>query len=286
MVNAKPILRAANGLILIFCALTTIFPLLSVLAVSFSSSRAVLSGEVFLWPVEFNIKAFQKHFESGLLFIAMRNTIIITVVGTFLQMFFTTLTSYSLSKKRLRGRSIVLLLILFTMLFGGGLIPMFLLLKNLYLLDSFWAIWLPGLISVYNLFVMKTFFESLPLEIEESATIDGASDPMILWKIILPLSKPIIAALSLFYAVGLWNVYSQALYFLNSSNLMPLMVRLYQMVHVTSLDSLLDNSETNLIQPESIKAAAIVISVAPILCVYPFLQKYFVKGVLMGSVKG
>ncbi|MOA39104.1 L-arabinose transport system permease protein AraQ [compost metagenome] len=138
---------------------------------------------------------------------------------------------------------------------------------------------------MYNLFVMKSFFEGLPSEVEESAKIDGANDPMILWKIVLLLSKPILAALSLFYAVGLWNVYSQALYFLNNSNLMPLMVRLYQLIQVTSLDSLLDNSEYNLLQPESIKAAAIVISVFPILCVYPFLQKYFVKGVFLGSVK-
>ncbi|HEY2492899.1 MAG TPA: carbohydrate ABC transporter permease [Paenibacillus sp.] len=282
----KKIARILNGLFLILCAFTALFPMLHVLAVSFSSSRSVLAGEVFLWPVEFNIQAFAKHFETGLLFIAMKNTIIITVVGTILQMAGTTLMAYPLSKKRLRGRSVFLLMILFTMLFGGGLIPMFLLLKNLHILDTYWAIWLPGLISVYNLFVMKSFFEGLPSEVEESAKIDGANDPMILLKIVLPLSKPILAALSLFYAVGLWNVYSQALYFLNSSNLMPLMVRLYQLIQVTSLDSLLDNSEYNLLQPESIKAAAIVISVFPILCVYPFLQKYFVKGVLLGSVKG
>lgn len=281
----KKIVRILNGLFLILCAFTALFPMLHVLAVSFSSSRSVLAGEVFLWPVEFNIKAFTKHFETGLLFIAMRNTIIITVVGTILQMAGTTLMAYPLSKKRLRGRSVFLLMILFTMLFGGGLIPMFLLLKNLHILDTYWAIWLPGLISVYNLFVMKSFFEGLPSEVEESAKIDGANDPMILWKIVLLLSKPILAALSLFYAVGLWNVYSQALYFLNNSNLMPLMVRLYQLIQVTSLDSLLDNSEYNLLQPESIKAAAIVISVFPILCVYPFLQKYFVKGVFLGSVK-
>jgi len=286
VVNTKWMLRGVNGIVLAVCAFATIFPLLSVLAVAFSSSRAVLAGEVFLWPVEFNVQAFQKHFETGLLFIAMKNTILITVIGTLLQMIFTTLTSYSLSKKRLRGRSLMLLMILFTMLFGGGLIPMFLLLKTLSLLNTFWAIWLPGLISVYNLFVMKTFFESLPAELEESATLDGANDPMILWKIVLPLSKPIIAALSLFYAVGLWNVYSQALYFLNGSHLMPLMVRLYQLIQVAAMGNMLDNTEMNLIQPESIKAAAIVISVLPILLVYPFLQKYFVKGVLLGSVKG
>ncbi|MFS0724015.1 carbohydrate ABC transporter permease [Paenibacillus sp. 1P07SE] len=286
MVNVNRAARVLNGLFLILCAFAALFPMLNVLAVSFSSSRSILAGEVFLWPVEFNIQAFAKHFESGLLFTAMRNTVIITVVGTLLQMAATTLTAYSLSKKRLRGRAFFLLMILFTMLFGGGLIPMFLLLRNLHILDTFWAIWLPGLISVYNLFVMKSFFEGLPKEIEESATIDGANDPMILGKIVLPLSKPILAALSLFYAVGLWNVYAQALYFLTSTNLMPLMVRLYQLIQVNSLDSMLDNSELNLVQPESIKASAIVISVLPILCVYPFLQKYFVKGVLLGSVKG
>lgn len=287
MVEVKSkIARSLNGLFLIACAFATLFPLLNVLAVSLSSSRAVLAGEVFLWPIEINLTSFQKHFETGLLFIAMKNTVIITVVGTLLQMIATTLTAYALSKKRLRGRNFFLMLILFTMLFGGGLIPMFLLLKNLHILNTFWAIWLPGLISVYNLFVMKSFFEGLPAEVEESATIDGAGDPTILWSIVLPLSKPIIAALSLFYAVGLWNIYSQALFFLSSSELMPLMVRLYQMIQVTAMDSMLDNSEQNFIQPESIKAAAIIISVSPILCIYPFLQKYFVKGVLLGSVKG
>jgi putative aldouronate transport system permease protein len=286
MVIGKKFGHALIGVFLILCAITTVFPIVNIIAVSFSSSRAVLAGEVYLWPVDFNLTAFGKHFETGLLFHAMKNTIIITLVGTLLQMAATTLSAYSLSKKRLRGRNFILMMILFTMLFGGGLIPQFLLLKNLHLLDTFWAIWLPGLISVYNMFVMKSFFEGLPGEIEESAKIDGAGDPVILWKIVLPLSKPIIAALSLFYAVGLWNVYQQALFFITSSDLQPLMVRLYQMIQINNMESMLDANEANLLQPESIKAAAIVISVVPILCVYPFLQKHFVKGVLLGSVKG
>ncbi|MBW5447413.1 ABC transporter permease subunit [Cohnella sp. CFH 77786] len=281
----KRSLAAANALLLAVFAFITLFPFLNVLAYSFSSSRAIAAGEVFVWPVEFNVAAFGKLIDDGQLFVAMKNTVIITVVGTLLQMAATTLAAYALSKKRLKGRKAFLGMILFTMLFGGGLIPLFLLLRNLQILDSFWAIWLPSLVSAYNLFVMKSFFETLPAELEESATIDGAGDPVIFWNIVVPLSKSILAAISLFYAVGMWNVYSQAVYFLNDSELMPLLVRLYQMIQQTS-ETLLDSSEASLIQPESIKAAAIVIAIAPILCVYPFLQKYFVKGVLLGSVKG
>lgn len=286
MVNKESIAAFIRALFLIAAAIATIIPLVNVAATSFSSSRAIMAGEVFLWPVDFNLEAYKQHFKTGLLVNALKNTVLITVVGTLLQMTVTTLSAYALSKKRLRGRNVFLMLILFTMLFGGGLIPQFILLKNLHLLNTYWAIWLPGLISVYNMFVMKSFYEGLPSEIEESGVIDGAGDPTLLLRIVLPLSKPIIAALSLFYAVGLWNVYSQALYFITSSDLQPLMVRLYQMIEVNNLDYMLSNTETKMIQPEAIKASAIVISVVPILLVYPFLQKYFVKGVLIGSVKG
>ncbi|QNK56155.1 carbohydrate ABC transporter permease [Paenibacillus sp. PAMC21692] len=278
-------LRSLNGLILILCAAATTFPLLNVLATSFSGSTAILSGEVFLWPVDWTMTAFSNLFKDGQLMNAMKNTVIITVAGTIMQMTATTLAAYSLSKTRLKGRRIALLLILFTMMFGSGLIPMFLLLKNLHILNTFWAIWLPGLISAYNLFVMKSSFEGLPGELEESATIDGASDLTIFTRIVIPLSKPVLAAISLFYAVGLWNVYAPALYFITDSSLMPLTVKLYQMIQLPD-SNLLDSSDLSFVPPEGMKAAAIIITVLPILCLYPFLQKYFVKGVLLGSIKG
>lgn len=268
-----------------------LFPLWYEVAASFSSSRAITAGEVLLWPKEFNLHAYKRLFDDGQILIALRNTILITVVGTALNMLMTILAAYPLSRRRLMGRSGLLLFITFTMLFVSGIIPSFILVKTLGLMDTYWALWLPGLISTYNLFVMKTFMEGLPEEIEESAAIDGAGDWRVLMQIMLPLCKPIIASLSLFYAVGWWNSYFSVLLYITKTTHQSLMVKLYQMIN--QVDASLLNSaggsegaEQILLTPEGIKAAAIVIAVTPILCVYPFLQKHFVKGVLIGSVKG
>ncbi|THF83447.1 carbohydrate ABC transporter permease [Cohnella fermenti] len=278
--------RTSLYVFLAVCGFMTVFPILNILAVSFSSSRAIISGEVSLWPVEFNAQAYVQLIRDGQLLAALKNTVIITAAGTALHMLATTPAAYTLSKKRLRGRAFFTFVVLFSMLFGTGLIPLFLLMKQLQLLDSYWAIWLPGLVSAYNLFVMKSFFEGMPAELEESATIDGATDLSIFFRLTLPLSKPILAAISLFYAVALWNTYSNALYFITDSRLLPVTVKLYQMLQMP-IDSLLSGAEgASYIQPEGLKAAAIILTVAPILLVYPFLQKHFVKGVLLGSVKG
>ncbi|GAA3406018.1 carbohydrate ABC transporter permease [Paenibacillus hodogayensis] len=279
-----------NALLLALFASATLLPFVNMVAVSFSSSRAINSGEVSFWPVEFNLDAYVNLIADGQLLIAMKNTILITVVGTALNMLFTVMAAYPLSKRRLKGRNVMLGGILFTMLFGGGLIPNFLLINALGLIDSYWGLWLPALISVYNMFVMKTFFEGLPEEMEESASIDGASDATILWKIILPLSMPVIAALTLFYAVGWWNSYMNVLIYIKSTDKVSLMVKLYQMLENVSSQLLNTMNGEGVMQatitPESIRAASIVVAILPILCVYPFLQKHFVKGVLMGSVKG
>jgi putative aldouronate transport system permease protein len=275
-------------------AIMTVFPFIHVLATSMSSSRAVMSGEVFLWPKEITFISFTNLIEDGQLFNAMKNTVVITVVGTALNIVATIIAAYPLSRKRLKGRNVILIIITFTMLFGGGLIPNYILIKTLGIMNSYWALWLPGLLSTYNFFVMKTFFENLPAELEESAAIDGANDLVIIWKIILPLSMPIIAALTLFYAVGWWNSYMNVLMYITSSGKLSLMVKLLQMIDTTSQNLLNSNATSggegaamqNLVTPEGIRAAAIIISVTPILCIYPFLQKYFVKGVLIGSIKG
>ncbi|NWL87101.1 ABC transporter permease [Paenibacillus sp. 79R4] len=274
-----------------FVSLLTLFPFWYGIVASFSSSRAITSGEVFLWPIEFNTVAYQRLFDDGQLIMAMGNTVLVTVAGTLFNMVMTILAAYPLSRKRLAGRSWLLMLITFTMLFVAGLIPNFILIKSLGLMNSYWAVWLPGLISTYNMFVMKTFMEGLPGEIEESASIDGAGDWRILLQIYLPLCKPILAALSLFYAVGWWNSYFNVMLYITKSTKLTVMVKLYQMV--SAVDSNLLNSmngneglEQVLLTPEALKAAAVVIVVTPILCVYPFLQKHFVKGVLIGSVKG
>lgn len=272
-------------------SLLTLFPFWYEIVASFSSSRAITSGEVYLWPIEFNTVAYKRLFDDGQLLMAMGNTIVVTVVGTVLNMVMTILAAYPLSRKRLMGRSGLLVFITMTMLFVAGLIPNFILIKSLGIMNSYWAVWLPGLISTYNMFVMKTFMEGLPGEIEESASIDGAGDWRILMQIYLPLCKPILAALSLFYAVGWWNSYFNVMLYITESTKLTVMVKLYQMVN--AVDSNLLNSmngnealEQVLLTPEGLKAAAVVIVVTPILCVYPFLQKHFVKGVLIGSVKG
>lgn len=279
---------------LAFLAIMTLFPFVNVLATSMSGSRAISSGEVFLWPKDVTFTSFQNLIQDGQLLVAMKNTVLITVVGTALNLVATIMAAYPLSRRRLKGRNLILMLITFTMLFGGGLIPNYILIKSLGIMNSYWALWLPGLLSTYNFFVMKTFFENLPIELEESASIDGANDLLIIWRIILPLSLPIIAALTLFYAVGWWNSYMSVLMYITSSGKQSLMVKLLQMIDTTS-QSLLNANATNggegatmqtLLSPEGVRAAAIIISVSPILCIYPFLQKYFVKGVLIGSLKG
>ncbi|MFD0714364.1 carbohydrate ABC transporter permease [Paenibacillus sp. GCM10027626] len=280
--------RWLNYILLALAAYATIFPFINIIAVSLSSSRAINAAEVFMWPIDFNVEAYKTLLKDGQLVIAMKNTVIITIVGTFLNMLLTIMAAYPLSKPRLKGRGIMLMAILFTMLFSGGLIPNFLLANSLGLVNTYWSLWLPALISAYNMFVMKSFFEGLPEELEESAAIDGASEATILWKIILPLSKPVMAALTLFYAVGWWNSYMNVLIYIRSTDKLSLMVKLYQMIDLVSPDLLRGGEGVNqvMITPEGIRAAAVVFAIVPILCVYPFLQKHFIKGVLLGSIKG
>lgn len=277
-----------NNIVLALFAAATVFPFLNIIATSFSGSRAISAGEVFLWPVDFNTETYRNLIDDGQLIVAMKNTVLITVVGTLLNMVFTVLAAYPLSKPRLKGRSVLLQGVLFTMLFGGGMIPHFLLINSLGLVNTYWAIWLPALVSVYNMFVMKSFFEGLPAEVEESAAMDGANEWVVLFRIILPLSMPVIAALTLFYAVGWWNSYMNVLIYIRSTDKMSLMVKLYQMIDLVSPEMLRSGEGVSerMITPEGVRAASIVFSIMPILCVYPLLQKHFVKGVLLGSVKG
>ncbi|WP_240415443.1 carbohydrate ABC transporter permease [Paenibacillus periandrae] len=287
--------RTFNGLNFIFLGVAgflTLFPFIHVMATSLSGSRAIASGEVFLWPVDWTLQGFRNLVEDGQLFVGMRNTIVITLIGTCFNLIATILAAYPLSRRRLRGREGLLMAITFTMVFSGGMIPSFILIKTLGIMNSYWALWLPGLISTYNMFVMKTFFEGLPDELEESASIDGANDLVTLFRIVLPLSMPILAALGLFYAVYWWNAYFNVLIYITSSSKLSLMMVLYQKINNVS-ETLLSTgggsegamSGQNL-TPEGIRAAAIVTATAPILIVYPFLQRHFVKGVLIGSIKG
>ena len=281
--------RGINVIILGFIALCCLYPFINITVTSFSSSRAVYAGEVFLLPVEFNLDAYMEVSRDGQIFVAMKNTVLLTVVGTALCMISTILCAYSLSKKRLFGRSAFMGMIVFTMLFSGGMIPSFLLIRSLGLMNTYWALWLGGLQSSYNMIVLRTFFQTIPDSLEEAAQIDGASDPYILVRIVLPLSGAALATITLFYAVGWWNTYFSAMMYISSSTKQTLMVKLRQMLDaVQVLQSEVGMSEgSNManIAQETFKAATILVSMLPIMCVYPFLQKYFTKGVMIGSVK-
>lgn len=283
-----------NYVFLTIVSLCCLYPFLYIISTSISSSRAVSSGEVFLWPVEINFEAYSQLLLDGQIFISMWNTLVITLVGTALCMTFTVLCAYSLSKKRLRFRGVFMGMIVFTMMFSGGMIPNFLLIRNLGLMNTYWSLWLSGLLSTYNMIVMRTFFQGIPDSLEEAAQIDGAGDPYILFRIVLPLSGAALATITLFYAVGWWNIYFNAMMYISSTLKYPLMVKLRAMLDTAQMLTVQSQGgmggggaiESIMVAAESFKAASILVSVLPIILVYPFLQKYFVKGVMIGSVKG
>lgn len=285
---SEKIFRFAAYFIVIAFSIVALYPFVNTLATSFSSSRAITAKEVNLWPVEFTVSAYNELLKDGQIFASMKNTILLTVVGTALNLVMTTLAAYALSKKRLYGRNFFIGMIVFTMLFSGGMIPNFILIKSLNLMNNYWGLWLMGLISTYNMIVMKTSFEALPDSLCEAAEIDGANEPMILIKIVVPLSKATLATMVLFYAVGWWNSYFNPMLYISETSKFPMMVKLKMMLDTAKLieTAAAEGANAVTIVPEAYKAASIIVVMLPILCVYPFLQKYFVKGVMVGSIKG
>jgi putative aldouronate transport system permease protein len=267
-------------------AITTIFPFINLIAKSMSSEAAVISGQVNLIPIDLQFGTYKYVISNSLFLNSIKVSLLVAITGTLLAMIMTTLAAYPLSKPRLRGRSFFILMYIFTMLFSGGLIPTYLLMQNLNLLNTLPVLFLPSMISVYNMLIIKNFFEGLPDSLEESAKIDGASNLTILYRITLPLSMPVLATIALFYAVAFWNDYFNALVYINTPELKPMQLYLKELF-VTSSDAFLkDNIDAAMnVSPQSIQAASIMLGTLPILIVYPFLQKYFVKGVLVGSVK-
>ena len=278
------------SVIMIFFVLICTLPFVNVVAVSLSSKSAILRGAVSLWPVEFTTNAYDAIFKDGSMFRSLFYTIKITLIYTVLSMILTILMAFPLTMKRLKGRKFFMLFIVFTMYFSGGTIPIYLNVKELGLLNTEWSLILPGLISTFNVIILKNFFDGLPYELNEAAYIDGATDFQILLQIYLPLSFSSLATLSLFYAVGKWNSFSDALYYITSRDLQPLQLKLYnlikggQSIEVTVMEGNASNVQSNI--SESIESATIIFATLPILIVYPFVQRYFVKGVTMGAVKG
>lgn len=267
--------------------LTTLIPFVNLIAKSFSSEAAVVSGSVNLFPIGFQIGTYRYVLQDILFIQSFRTSVIVTVLGTLLGLLFTTLTAYPLSKLRLRGRKWFLLYFIFTMLFSGGLIPTYLLMQELKLVNSIGVLFLPGMVNIFYLLLIKNYFEGLPESLEESAKIDGAGHLRILVSIVLPLSLPVLATIGLFFAVQYWNDYFAAMIYISNPEIKPLQLFLKEMLVASSNDFLKDRVDAALnTTPQSIQAASILLATLPILLVYPFLQKYFVKGVLIGSVKG
>ncbi|CAN7440724.1 carbohydrate ABC transporter permease [Paenibacillus sp. LjRoot56] len=273
---------------MIVLGLITLLPMIHVFSKSVSSDWALVSGRVNLLPVGFQLDTLVKVATSYAFGRAFVISVIVTVVGTLLSILVTAITAYPLSKRHLPGISGIMVLFVFTMLFNGGLIPNYLLIRELHLLNNLWSLILPAMISVFNMLVIKSYYEGLPEALEESARMDGAKTYMILFRIILPLSMPVLAAIALFYAVGFWNDYFSPMLYISDPLLKTLQLHLRDIVMENDTANALNKSADDLMNmsPESIRAATVVASTVPILLVYPFLQKYFIKGVLIGSVKG
>lgn len=278
-----------NYLVLALFAAVTVLPFVYIIAGSFATEVELMERKFFLFPRDPSLSAYYYIFSSATLFRSIGISVFITVFGTLTNLAFTLSMAYALSRKDLIGRNAVLNLVIFSMLFSGGMIPGYLVVKELGLLDNYLAVILPGAISAFNLIIIKNFFQQLPAGLEESARIDGCTDIGVLWRIVLPLSKPVIATFGLFYAVGHWNNFFSALLYLNDHTMWPLQVLLREIVMLSQL-AVGDMSamDPNFVEPpeQSIKMAVIVVGTVPILLVYPFLQKHFAKGVMLGSVKG
>ncbi|MFC5471877.1 carbohydrate ABC transporter permease [Cohnella suwonensis] len=278
---------AVNFTLLTVIALVTVLPFLHVLAGSFTTSAEMAVNKFVLFPKEWSFEAYRFVFSTNTIFRAMAVSIGITVLGTLFSMLVTAMMAYGLARKDLDGRKIVMFLVVFTMLFQGGLIPTFLVVKELGLIDKYAALVLPLAISAFNMIILRNFFQNIPDGLEESAKIDGCNDFGIFFRIVLPLSMPAIATISLFYAVTYWNTYLSAILYLNDSKMWPIQVLLRQIVvlasgfdYSPSLDGVVPPPD------QAVKMAVIVVATVPILAVYPFLQKHFAKGALIGSIKG
>jgi putative aldouronate transport system permease protein len=273
-------------LFLALCAVVTVIPFVYVIAASFAPEHEILTRPLFIIPKEFTLDAYKRIFDPndyGLTVLrSLGVSVFVTLVGTITNLFFTTTMAYGLSRPGLKGRNFMLNCVIFTMVFSGGMIPLFLVVKNLGMYDTYAALILPGAISAYNMIIVRNFFQELPAGLEEAASIDGCTDIGIFWKIALPLSLPMLATFGLFYAVGHWNNYFGALLYLTSAEKYPFQLILRNIVMLSN-DA---QTDPNVLLPqETLKMAIIVVGTVPILCVYPFLQKHFAAGVMVGAIK-
>lgn len=288
--------RIIQGIIyfvLIVLCLFILLPCLNILALSFNDGADAARGGVYFWPRVFSLENYKEVFADGSIMKAYKISIARTFIGTFLSLMVTSFAAFALKEENLPGRKILTILITFTMLFSGGTIPTYIQYKNLHILNTFWVYVLPSLVSVTYLLMMRTFFESIPASLMESAKLDGCGYFKIYFKILLPLSKPVIAVIGLYTAVNHWNDWFAGAFYMNSSKLWPVQTVLQQMLsramasqqEVSTAAQAIAHT-ANAVTSDSLKMAAVVITTVPILCIYPFVQKYFAKGVMLGAVKG
>ncbi len=282
---AGRVFDVVNVVMLLGVGLLAILPFVYVLAGSFATELEITTRPFFLWPSEVTTASYASILSSAAFVRAFVTTVLVTLVGTTIQLALTALMAYPLSKVDLPGRRTILSLVIFTMVFSAGMIPTFLIVKELGLLDSYWALILPMAINPFSLIIIKNFFEQLPHELEESAKIDGANELQVLRHVVVPLSKPVLATFALFYAVGIWNDYMSPLLYLNDQDMWTLQMILRQVTASASLTA--EDLATDVPPPaQGIKFAVVIIATIPVLLAYPFLQKHFAKGMLIGSVKG
>ncbi|MEU7589247.1 carbohydrate ABC transporter permease [Micromonospora sp. NPDC049230] len=280
------IFRIVNTVVLIGVVVVTLFPFLNIVARSLSEEAYIITGKVSIVPRGFDLTAYKLLMSDGLFWTNYRNTVVYTVVATLISIVLTTCYAYVLSKPRLKGRGVLVGIALFTMFFSGGLIPNYVLVTSLGMKNTIWAVVVPNAISVFNLLVMKAFFESLPSELEEAAAVDGLNTYGILLRIVLPLSKAIIATMVLFYAVSFWNSWFTAFLYIDQQDLLPVTVYLRNLIAgATSAESAAADAD-KVQAAATLEAVTIVLTTLPILAVYPFVQRYFVRGVMLGAVKG
>lgn len=268
--------------------LVCVIPFLHVFSLSLSDNAAVMTQKVTIFPVDINLNAYREVFSDSSMTQSLFITVAITLAFTLLGMLITIALAYPLSRKNFKGSRVFMMLILFTFYFNAGIIPAYINIHNLGLMDSIWSLILPLALSPYNLILMKTYMiTSIPDSLEESAKLDGCNHMGILLRIVLPLSKPMLATIALFFAVGRWNTFQDAYMYITSRNLFPLQLRLFYLVSAAqSTESFTAEGNANAFAPEVVRAASIMFATIPILLVYPWLQKYFVKGVIIGAVKG
>lgn len=276
-----------NVVFMLLLAFIMLYPMYNILVVSISSAEYIYRGEVNFIPKGINFDAYKMVFENESIWVSFKNSVVYTVVGTAINVVCSAMCAYPLSRKDFYGRGFFTFFVALTMFISGGMIPSYLVVNQLRLINTIWAIVLPGAISTYNMIIMRTFFQNIPTSLTESAYLDGANDIQILFKVILPLSMPIIATMTLFYAVGHWNSYFQAMIYLNSKSKFPLQVLLREIIVAGNMaEESADLSANMQIIAINFKYAVIIITIVPILVVYPFLQKYFTKGVMIGAIKG